>query len=439
MKKALKALNNIGDDKRSKKEKKLFNEYIKVIGAHIDRCQRDYGSGGDSKEWRNNLWTFVAKFTSYRAKKLYKIYRHLLKTEKGPTPIGNSTSTSSRSDRADRADRTDRADRDGHFSDHSNHSNSYGGGGGNSSLYSSSSYRKDGGYSRSSESSGYKREFSGGSSSNGPNKYAKHSYRDYVQSSSSSSYSSPSKSSSSYGNSNSNSYHHNSSGGYQDGSYGGGGGGGGRAVAWTSASSTSSSKHDGYRRDGERGGNRDSYNYKPSRFSSHPPPNHQHQQQHQLPLPPPSMHQPPENVWAGRQQSFANQNHLNHNSSGDRLSSRIPSSDSATAAAVNQFVGQYRHQSETSSEGAVPPRPPYPPSSVDGLPPPAHPLPPPQQPLPPPPPNFLQAGHPPPPHSSQLPHPFHPHLPPPPNHLLQQQQQQNMANSFQHQPPPPHH
>ncbi|KAH9399592.1 transcriptional regulator [Tyrophagus putrescentiae] len=329
VKKALKALNNIGDDKRSKKEKKLFNEYIKVIGAHIDRCQRDYGSG-------------AATFTSYRAKKLYKIYRHLLKTEKGPTPIaaGNSTSTS-RSDRADRADRLDRADRDGHFSDHSNHSNSYGGGGGNSSLYSSSSYRKDGGYSRSSESSGYKREFSGGgSSSNGPNKYAKHSYRDYVQSSSSYS---PSKSSSSYGNSNSNSnsYHHNSSGGYQDGSYGGGGGGGGgggRAVAWTSASSTSSSKHDGYRRDGERGGNRDSYNYKPSRFSSHPPPNHQHQQQ--LPLPPPSMHQPPENVWAGRQQqSFANQNHLNHNSSGDRLSSRIPSSDSATAAAVNQFVG----------------------------------------------------------------------------------------------------
>lgn len=214
MKKALKALGGVRDDKKlNKKEKKMFNEHIKVIGAHIDKCQRNHShDSAKMKEWRNNLWTFVSQFTSQPAKKLYKIYRHLQKTEKGPSagppPVDQ-------------------------FSDHSNHSmsmtNHH-----SSGAYSnsSSSYRKG---DRPSDSfgGGYKREYSNSSnnsSSGPPSKFSKHSHRDYPGSYSSSS--------SKY---NSSSYHNSS---YQDGPSGGGGGG--RAVPWTTSNS-SSSKHDNYR------------------------------------------------------------------------------------------------------------------------------------------------------------------------------------------------
>ncbi|KPM06229.1 chromodomain-helicase-DNA-binding protein 1-like protein [Sarcoptes scabiei] len=79
VKKALKAFNNIDDQKLSKsKRKELLYEHIAIIGQHIDSCLEEHRQNPiKMKEWRNNLWTFVSKFTVFPAKKLYRFYRHV--------------------------------------------------------------------------------------------------------------------------------------------------------------------------------------------------------------------------------------------------------------------------------------------------------------------------------------------------------------------------
>lgn len=48
------------------------------IGGRIAECLRDYHSDERlMKEWRNYLWTFVAKFTVFEPKKLYRFYKKI--------------------------------------------------------------------------------------------------------------------------------------------------------------------------------------------------------------------------------------------------------------------------------------------------------------------------------------------------------------------------
>lgn len=87
VKRALKAMNvDDGDDGKRKKDghhqhrKREFQHHLAVIGAHIDQCLKEHDKDqARMREWRNNLWTFVSKFSDYRAKKLYKLYRHASK------------------------------------------------------------------------------------------------------------------------------------------------------------------------------------------------------------------------------------------------------------------------------------------------------------------------------------------------------------------------
>uniref|UniRef100_A0A6G1SKW2 Chromodomain-helicase-DNA-binding protein 1 n=1 Tax=Aceria tosichella TaxID=561515 RepID=A0A6G1SKW2_9ACAR len=80
MKKELKQLNKI-DLKRCVEEKfpELRTCLIK-IGGRVAECLREYNSDERlMKEWRNYLWTFVAKFTDIEPKKLYRFYKKELK------------------------------------------------------------------------------------------------------------------------------------------------------------------------------------------------------------------------------------------------------------------------------------------------------------------------------------------------------------------------
>lgn len=81
VKKALKALDK-PDVSLSKSEQKSHHlQHLKTIGIRIDECLQEYSSDpSKSKEWRNHLWTFVSKFTEYHAKKLYKLYKHSIKS-----------------------------------------------------------------------------------------------------------------------------------------------------------------------------------------------------------------------------------------------------------------------------------------------------------------------------------------------------------------------
>lgn len=156
MKKAFKALGRI-DESRHKKmsddQKEVFHEHIKSIGAHIDSCLSQYYSRDSAtmKEWRNNLWTFVSKFTEHRPKKLYKIYRH----ERLQSIGGNTGNISAAS------------------SDHSNASNHF-----------NYHHRKDNSKHqkpnhKDSFSGSHKREPLNIGNNSLPNKISKHSYRDY--------------------------------------------------------------------------------------------------------------------------------------------------------------------------------------------------------------------------------------------------------------------
>lgn len=58
-------------------------EQIKIcllkIGRRIGECLDEVSDPDRAKEWRNNLWTFVSKFTEYNPKKLYRLYKHTLR------------------------------------------------------------------------------------------------------------------------------------------------------------------------------------------------------------------------------------------------------------------------------------------------------------------------------------------------------------------------
>jgi len=110
VKKALKQLDN--PEKGLNKEDK-DNQMMKCllkIGDRITHCLDELNDEMKKKEWRNNLWTFVSKFTEYDPKKLYKIYKHTIKKQ------GKSHSSSS-----DRHHSSNNGDSNHHYSHHYHH------------------------------------------------------------------------------------------------------------------------------------------------------------------------------------------------------------------------------------------------------------------------------------------------------------------------------
>ncbi|XP_075149709.1 chromodomain-helicase-DNA-binding protein 1 [Haematobia irritans] len=83
VKKALKALDRPDTSLSSQEQIKTTRECLLSIGKQIDVCLEAYSKDSEKKEWRSNLWYFVSKFTEFDAKKLFKMYKHTLKTSEG--------------------------------------------------------------------------------------------------------------------------------------------------------------------------------------------------------------------------------------------------------------------------------------------------------------------------------------------------------------------
>ncbi|XP_033634619.1 chromodomain-helicase-DNA-binding protein 1-like isoform X3 [Asterias rubens] len=76
VKKALKLLDNPPEEVSEKEQVNHTRQCLLKIGDHITDCILNLKDADKIHEWKGYLWTFVAKFTEYDAKKLYKLYRH---------------------------------------------------------------------------------------------------------------------------------------------------------------------------------------------------------------------------------------------------------------------------------------------------------------------------------------------------------------------------
>lgn len=81
VKKALKQLDNPEKGLSKEEKDKQITKCLLKIGERITECLNEIQDELKKKEWRNNLWTFVSKFTEYDPKKLYKIYKHTVKKQ----------------------------------------------------------------------------------------------------------------------------------------------------------------------------------------------------------------------------------------------------------------------------------------------------------------------------------------------------------------------
>ncbi|XP_043280167.1 chromodomain-helicase-DNA-binding protein 1 isoform X2 [Venturia canescens] len=80
VKKALKALDKPEEALSEADQLDRTRQYLIQIGNQINTCLSVYKDPEQIKEWRSNLWYFVSKFTVFDAKKLYKLYKHAMRT-----------------------------------------------------------------------------------------------------------------------------------------------------------------------------------------------------------------------------------------------------------------------------------------------------------------------------------------------------------------------
>lgn len=79
VKKALKALDkpdmSLSEEERVARARRCLYQ----IGNHINACLTEYRDPEQASEWKSNLWYFASKFTNFKAKKLYRMYKNLMK------------------------------------------------------------------------------------------------------------------------------------------------------------------------------------------------------------------------------------------------------------------------------------------------------------------------------------------------------------------------
>jgi len=89
VKKALKALDtpdmSLREDERVARARRCLYQ----IGNHISICLGEYKDPEQVDEWKGNLWYFASKFTNFKAKKLYKIYKNIMKQGSSGALIGS--------------------------------------------------------------------------------------------------------------------------------------------------------------------------------------------------------------------------------------------------------------------------------------------------------------------------------------------------------------
>lgn len=81
VKKALKQLDNPNKEATKEENEAKIRKCLLKIGERVTECLNEIEDLDRRKEWRNNLWTFVSKFTEFDPKKLYKIYKHTVKKQ----------------------------------------------------------------------------------------------------------------------------------------------------------------------------------------------------------------------------------------------------------------------------------------------------------------------------------------------------------------------
>lgn len=81
VKKALKQLDNPNKEASKEENEAKIRKCLLKIGERVTECLNEIEDLDRRKEWRNNLWTFVSKFTEFDPKKLYKIYKHTVKKQ----------------------------------------------------------------------------------------------------------------------------------------------------------------------------------------------------------------------------------------------------------------------------------------------------------------------------------------------------------------------
>ncbi|XP_011692493.1 PREDICTED: chromodomain-helicase-DNA-binding protein 1 isoform X2 [Wasmannia auropunctata] len=91
VKKALKALDkpdmSLTEEERVARARRCLFQ----IGNHINACLAEYKTPEQVGEWKSNLWYFASKFTNFKAKKLYRMYKNLVK--QGGDSNGGTTSS----------------------------------------------------------------------------------------------------------------------------------------------------------------------------------------------------------------------------------------------------------------------------------------------------------------------------------------------------------
>ncbi|KAL6439111.1 hypothetical protein ACFW04_003822 [Cataglyphis niger] len=91
VKKALKALDtpdmSLSEEERVARARRCLYQ----IGNHINTCLTEYRNPEQISEWKSNLWYFASKFTNFKAKKLYRMYKNLVK--QGGDSNGGTTSS----------------------------------------------------------------------------------------------------------------------------------------------------------------------------------------------------------------------------------------------------------------------------------------------------------------------------------------------------------
>lgn len=79
VKRALKMLESPEQNMNENDQVAQTRQCLLKIGDHIMAISSHYKDSEVETLWRNNLWTFVSKFTSFEAKKLFKLYKHAAK------------------------------------------------------------------------------------------------------------------------------------------------------------------------------------------------------------------------------------------------------------------------------------------------------------------------------------------------------------------------
>ena len=80
VKKALKMLERPDTDMSKEKQIVMARKWLLKAGRHIEKIIERMKEV-KAKAWKNNLWSFVAGFTEYKATKLYRTYRHAANKE----------------------------------------------------------------------------------------------------------------------------------------------------------------------------------------------------------------------------------------------------------------------------------------------------------------------------------------------------------------------